>query len=341
MKRLRLLFALIFALTAWGQEPTVTLNGSNYTLQPHPRVFLNSAINSRVAYNGGLAPKATSSNPAWSALTTRAAHYYNSYGSPGSSHNFDTAYQDGTVAALYAQYWYSDNSQTTYLNAALYLLNNMQQYVSLVCNEGVKDCVNGGNGYWNGSYGPAYYMPNWIYAYELVRSQMTATQQQTFADKWLNDSAQWGGTGLGGSSSTSCTNPTLVGTTSVSISSTGAVTASAPYFGSGQTLQVGDWIYESNSDIGAVIASVTDSEHATIESDVSMSGYSGTLFTRRGGWQAGDCGWFWLQKHDWFSPYSIIQTTTGYASPDGHTEVTAASMAPAAQTIMFSRQPMV
>ncbi len=313
----RLLFVLFFALTAWGQEPTVTLNGSNYTLQPHPRVFLNAALNARVAYSGGLAPKAVAGNPAWVGVGTRAAAVYSSFGNPASTHDHDSSYTDGQAVALFAMYYYSDNSQTTFQAAALYLLNNMQQYVSLVCNTGVKDCVNGGNGYWNGSYGPAYYMQNWILAYELMRPSMTTLQQQTFADKWLNDISLWGG--VDGSPGTSCTNPTLVGTTSVSISSSGVVTASAPYFGSGQTLQVGDWIYAANSDNGAVIASVTDSTHAVIESDQwsSMSGYSGALFTRRGGWAAGDCGWLWLTKHDWYTPYSIIQTTTGYPSTGG------------------------
>jgi len=31
--------------------------------------------------------------------------------------------------------------------------------------------------------------------------------------------------------------------------------------------------------------------------------------------QAGDCGWLWLMKHDWYSPYSIINSSTAYPSP--------------------------
>jgi List-Bact-rpt repeat protein len=306
---LKWLIPILLAVPLLAQEPTITLNGTSYTMQPHPRVFFNAALNTRIAYSGGLAPKAVSSNPAWVATAAQTSGCA-VHPDPSTTHNYDSSYTSGNIVALYATRWYSDNTQTQCLTYAEYLINNMQQYVSLVCADSVssnQDCVHGGNGYWNGSYGPAYYMTPWIEAYELIRSQLTSTQQQAFAEKWLGDLAAWGG--IGGSPSTSCTNPTLVGTTSVSINSGGTVTASAPYFGAGQTLQVGDWIYESGAPSGAVIASVTSSTVATIESDVSLSGYSGTLYTRRGGWVAGDCGWLWLTKHDWYTPHSIIGTS--------------------------------
>jgi len=306
----------LFLLASSVSAQTVTFNGAQYTLQPHPRVFLNSALNTRVAYaNGSVAPKAVSTNPAWEAVAAQAADYYSS--APYNNLNYASTYQDGSVAALYAQYWYSDHSQTQYLMAALYLLNNIQQYVPFVCIESTFDCVNGGYGYWAGAYGPSFWMPNWIYAYELVRSQMTPAQQQTFADKFLNDLSLWGGTGLGGSSSQSCTNASVNNSgINVTINSSGVITASKALFGSGNQIQAGDWIFESNDDVGGVIASITNSTTATIESDQggSFSGYSGTLFSRRAAWQNGDCGWFWVLKHDWYSPYSIIQSTTAYPS---------------------------
>jgi hypothetical protein len=342
MKRLRLLFVLLFALIAWGltawsQEPTVTLNGSNYTLQPHPRAFLNSALNTRVAYSGSVAPKALSSNPTWVGLGARATALYAQYGDPSSTHNYDSTYQDGSIAAEYAMYYYSDNSQTTYQAAALYLLNNIQQYVPLICDEAIEGCLNSHTGYDVTSYGPAYWMENWILAYELMRPSMTTPQRQTFADKFLNDLSLWGG--VDGEPSTSCTNPSIVGSTSVTISSSGVVTASAPYFGSGQTLQVGDWIEEGG--LTATIASISSSTVAAIESDQkgSFSGYSGTLVTRSGQWTAGQCGWWWVAKHNWYSPYSIIGSTTAYPSPDGQYGGTAALTANRTRTSTSHCQP--
>jgi hypothetical protein len=325
MRRLVLTILLLaVVITASGQEPTVTLRGASYTLQPHPRAFFNSALNTRIAYSSGLAPKAVNTNPAWEALVSKAAALYSAY--PPTNPNYSAEYMDGSYAAIYAQVWYSDNSQTQYLTAAENLLNNIQSHVPIVCNELAMECVNGSNGYWLGSYGPPYYMVNWIYAYELIRSQLTTAQQQAFADKFLNDLSVWGG--IDGSPSTSCTNPTAAGSINVSISASGVVTASSPYFGSGYQVQVGDWIYPSTEDsgndglpAGSTVVSITDNEHATIESDqwANLSGYSGTLLTRRGAWNAGDCGWVWLAKHDWYAPWSIIGNASLYPSPnDGY-----------------------
>lgn len=314
-----LFLAMLFfltALTLTAQEPSITLNGTSYTMQPHPRVWLNSTLASRSAgVPGTPAPKAVGTNPTWVALGNKAADFYSTYGDPSVNHNHDTLYQDGTLVALYASYWYGDNSQTTYLNAAEYLLNNITQYVPMLCNEAVKDCVNGTNGFYAGSYGPNGWMPNWIFAYEMIRSQMTTTQRQTLADKIFNDQSAWGG--IGGSPSTTCTNRTNVGSTSVTVSSSGGViTASAPLFGSGHLIQVGDWVSESNDDVFNVIASITDSTHATLETDYNSqwNSYSGTLLSLSTPWQAGDCGWFWIIKHDWFTPIAIIGSAI-YPSP--------------------------
>ncbi len=313
----RNLIWLLLAVPVLAQEPTIVLNGTSYTMQPHPRVFFNAALFARSCSTSGLAAKAVSTNPAYVGLAARAASELATYGQPSSTHNYDSTYNDGSLAADYAAWFCADPSQTAAQTAALYLLNNVQQYVPLICNEAIANCINSHTGYDVTSYGPAYWMPNWILTYELMRPSMTTTQRETFTDKMLNDIVLWGGTGLGGGSSTPCTNPSIVGSTSVTISSSGVITASAPYFGSGQTLQVGDWVMQNG--LTATIASITDSEHATLESDQwsAFSGYSGTLLTRTGAWTNGQCGWFWVAKHNFYTVWYLINSTTAYPSPNG------------------------
>lgn len=312
---MRILAALLLlcSLTVAAQEPTITLNGTAYTMTAHPRVFFNPALDARIKYNAGPAPKAVNTNVAWNAMTSHAASFLSAF--PYNNLDNSHAYQDGSAAFLYAQIWYADNSQTSYLTAAVYLLNNVEKYVPFLCIETTKDCVNGGDGFYAGSYGPAYWEPNWTAAYELMRGQMTTLQQQTFANKFLNDLNTVLGGGIGGSPSTSCTNRSSITTATVTFSS-GNITASAPLFGSGQSIQVGDWIYANNTDTGGVIAAVTDSTHARIESDLASSfgSYSGTIFYLNSSFTAGDCGWHWVIKHDWYTTYSVIGSTTAYPS---------------------------
>lgn len=104
-----------------------------------------------------------------------------------------------------AAYWAGDNTQTQALTGALYYLNNFEQITPLLCIETLTDCLNEGGGYYITSYGVGYWLPQFIMAYEMVRSQMTTLQQQTFTAKILNDLAVWGG--VNGSPSTNCTNP--------------------------------------------------------------------------------------------------------------------------------------
>ncbi len=215
----KVLFALLLGCVAGRAQTSVTLNGTAYTFAPHPRTLIDGpggSIDSRIKDPDGAgplkAPKAVASNPAWVALGTAVASHISNYQS--NAQHF--AYRDGSVPMQFATYWYADNSQTAAHDAALYMLNHIEYYLPLVCVESTVDCTNGGTGYGVTSYGIAYWTPNWIMAYELMRGEMTAAQRQAFASKMLNDLSTWGG--VDGAAGTSCTNPTVDSGATVTIS---------------------------------------------------------------------------------------------------------------------------
>ncbi len=309
-----ILLVFVLASAAFGQA-TVSLNGQGYTLQPHPRVFFNSSIQSRIQDPDGtgprVAPKVSSANPPW--IGTQWIVNSNGLSTQYDDVNYQNAYRGGVEAAAAAIQWYSDNTQTAAGAIALSMLNNIEQYVPFLCDEAQSECVlNGGTGYGITSYGAAYWLPNWIFAYELIRGQMTTAQQQAFADKILNDRAEWGG--VDGAPSTNCTNPTGVSTVNVTVSS-GIITASSALFGAGNPIQAGYWIsMDSDGAAGynyGKIASVTDSTHAAVSAGdaANFNAYNGVLAYRRNTWVAGDCGFLWHIKHDEWTAAAISDST--------------------------------
>lgn len=308
-------------------QTTVTLNGTSYTLYNHPRTFLDgpggtldTLVNSAYG-SGGVATNAVSSNPAWEGLLNKASNWFSNYNYTDPNQQVSN-YGSGGQAALAAMICYSYPSTTvtvpvvgsqTYCTIALYMLNNIELYVPLLCNNTVDGCGDQNDiGYGYGdSYGAVFYNEEWILAYELMYSQMNSGQRTTFADKWLNDISAFGG--IDGSPSTSCTDPTVLNN-SVSVTVTNnAIVASAPLFGSGQAIQTGYLVLPTSNlstDYYAVpIVSVTDSEHASVISTAGWSSYTGDLIYRRGNFTAGDCGIAWLEKHARYSPSSISGTS--------------------------------
>src|ERR1019366_4893135 len=207
---MRPLFILLLLCAAGFAQSTVTLNGTTYTLKGHPRTridgpggVIDTAIKDPDGTGPMTAPKANSGNPAWVALGNSVTAPLTNYQTNANRWN----YRSGVQVLQFASYWYGDNSHTSARTAALYMLNNIEQYIPLVCVETVTSCVNNGNGYGLTSYGISSWMPNWILAYELMRGQMTTLQRTAFADKILNDLPAWGG--IGGAAGTNCANPTV------------------------------------------------------------------------------------------------------------------------------------
>lgn len=330
-KLLWLLLLTISVVPVSAQEPFVTLGGVSYQFRPHPRLDFNATNYARSCSASGPAPKAVITNVPYNGMIAQANYILATY--PYTNLNNANEFQDGQVAALMADAWCSNETGTnaaSYLAFAQYLLLHMNQFVGFPCNESINSCVNTSYGDDHTAYGMTYWIRRWMHAYEQIRPTFTTTQQQTFADMGLNDisvpaGTAWcpvgsptncGGTGLGGSPNTSCTNPTIVTTLTITFSG-GNMTASAPFFGSGQIAQQGDmiWVPTTGSAVG-LIASVTDSTHAAIESDkaAAFGSYSGTVIYYPQTWTNGNCGWLWAAKHYRYHPYSVIQSKTAYPS---------------------------
>jgi hypothetical protein len=286
--------SLAIASISFAQS-VVTLQGTTYTLKDFPRMLWDGpggSITVRVKDPDGAgpltAPKATADNPAWVALGNTVAAAIGSYQSDRSQK------RAGDQALAFAQYWYSDNYRTAARDAALYMLHHIESYVPFVCLETQDQCGINNGGYSILSYGPAYWLPNWMAAYNLMRSEMTPQERRDFAGKILNDRSNWGGTNASGS--TSCSNPTAATGANVNSVSGTTVTVNAPIFGT--TVNVGDWLYTiaSNGQLTRV-ASILDSTHATTESSFSTA--NGPLYSRPAVFQpATDCGFVWFVKHD-------------------------------------------
>lgn len=319
MRKLLMLAALMILDINIYAQTTVTLNGSTYTLKAPPIVYFDGAggvIDIGIKYNGGLAPKAFSGNPPWVGLTT-STNFLNTNFPYTNLNNIDL-YESGTSVAAFAAQCYSDNTNTASCNAALAMLNNIQSYYPFFCDENQNDCIAGGSaGLYVGSYGIIYWAKEWMFAYQLMQSQMTSGQMQLFTDKILNDKASAGG--ISGSSSTSCTNPTTNSGVNITVAS-GIMTAASPLFGAGNPIQLGYWV-AMDTGLGyeiSQVVSVTDSTHASVASRIASiwNGYSGTISYRRNTWVTGDCGMMWLGKHGRFSPrvLSYLSGVSNYPS---------------------------
>jgi len=327
---MRYIAIFCLAAAAGSAQSTITLNGASYILKDHPRVFfdgpagtLTGSVKDPDGAGSLVAPKAVSSNAPWQSLLNRSAFWNSTY--PYNNPNNVTDYSGGQQAAEFAMRWYSDNSQTAYHDAALYMLTHIEQFYPMFCDEGQVDCIAaGGTGYYVGSYGLIYWNQQWIFAYELMRGEMTAQQRQDFVSKWANDLASFGG--VTGSPGVGCTNPSANAPGTVS-SSNGNLTSTAPIFGAGNPIQVGYWVAQNSSGGSATVAqivSITDSTHAAVGSRIagSWGTWTGTLGYRRNSWQDGDCGMMWLGKHGRFAPRSVtyVSGTTAYP-PSGGTQM--------------------
>lgn len=292
-----LLIIALFASVAHAQT-TVTLNGTTYTTKSPPIAWFDGAGG---VIQSGLAGKANSGNPAWTALNYSSTLLNGTY--PYTSIDNQLLYNDGFGASVNAALCLT-NSTTFAANCAIAKdqILNVQEYFPFLCNELEGDCIiNGGEGYYVGSYGIIYYVPEWVTAFQalIAAGQLSSGDEALFADKILNDRSTAGG--ISGSPSTSCTNPTTVTGFNVSLASSGVITSTSPVFGAGQPIQVGYWLDVQNG-VTAKVASIADSTHATIDSRSAGGTYTGPLAYRRNTWSAGDCGILWLVKHGRYAP---------------------------------------
>src|SRR5579883_353631 len=163
-----------------------------YTLNPHPRVFLDGANGSLTASlkNTGTSGKANSNNYTFQQLQniyTNFAPNYTQYGiDAASGSSSGTGMQQYAASALY---WFaSGNSQA--LTVAKYGIDNIEQIfvnpLGFYCDETQNQCGRDHSAVMDW---PSEDIATVAQAYSLIRSQLTASEISNFADKMLNDNA--------------------------------------------------------------------------------------------------------------------------------------------------------
>jgi hypothetical protein len=273
-----------------------------HVLKPHPRLMLDGPggpLTAAMDGSAGRSSRARSSSPAYQALESL------NNGRAGTADTNPllrkTSYEWGPYAFLEALGWFMEPSKKAWLSTAKYMINNIE-----------KKLANGTTAtqFWPGPFSASAFgrgsdldwashmsVP-YMYAYSIVRDQLTPTERQTFADKILNNSTDSG---------ESCTPPIewQPGTISMTAGST-TVTGTGTDFTqmAGRTV----WIYLPPSSKAynlpttwATMPAVVSATQMTL-AKAATADVSGALFAVARPWQAGDCGWRWYARQHVYSP---------------------------------------
>lgn len=316
MRRLALWLVLLPALAG---ATDVTIGGNTYTLQSHPRVYLDGSagtITARIKDPDGagasVAPQATDANPAFVALK-------NDIRACAASPTFCSAADERAIVAWEgALDWYMDNSQTDSRDMAIHWLNNVETWVAssdeFACDVNGDYC---GRGSW--SDWPGQTMMYLAGAYTLVQSEMSAGERTAFYQKMFNDDTAGYEDG--------CTNQLQRHSGGVATFTSGGTAVT----GSGFTgLSNGDRVYiransPQNSTGGfATISTVNDDTSITLTSTPTYSTggnaasvTSGRIY-KRNAWSSTTCGLTWMIQHHLYAPAdSINRVTLSYTASFG------------------------
>ena len=202
LNRFRLTAMLTMALPLCAQT-TVTLKGGTYALQDHPRVWFDGPTGPLTT---SLARKAVVGNLPWDAMSTAVAGWVTAASGTQISTNATGKFpkyalttnrgqfEDGTPALQAALVCYAGTgaAQSDACAMADWLLNHIESYIAIgACDEALGYC---GVSQEMADVGSKW-MSSWVNAYTLIRSRLSTAQRQYFADKILNDIAEWGGIG--------------------------------------------------------------------------------------------------------------------------------------------------
>lgn len=305
-------------------QATVTLNGTNYSLRPHPRVWLDGPSGALTAAMSDTSNRAQSNNPAYAGLvaavnTFKTGNYcstgpntYNGNACPGIGAAASANGYTLTNAINAAFLWFAQGANPSdpngYLAIAKYGLDHAEDFASgsFACDESAQYCNRTGYDLFN----EFLYEHLWT-AYSMVRSQMSPAEISTFAAKILNDND----TSHNGLNATSCTKQTLTtGAGTISVSGN-VVTGVGTSFKS--TLAVGSVIFSPNGanaqPIGTVYSVTSDTQ--VILTTSAIAGASGATWRYAGAWTPGNCGLVWLLKHHNSCP-AIVPGQESHASAD-------------------------
>ena len=228
---------------------------TNKTLNPHPRLHMLAALDSRVNGAEG-APAIVSENSiAYQALVRRYTTSYPALGTvfdadcdgitPARCPKAEAAMVQGALAngdglMNVALLWYANQStHPEYLTTVKYWLNHIERAVQSVGTAGPMNYAVPYEHLW--AKGP---QTDWVsltmhgaaVAYSIVRSQMTTAERTAFANKMLN----------GVETNTTCVwnSPVATGLTATWAANRSSMTASGDLTG---LLNPGDWVFAANS----------------------------------------------------------------------------------------------
>jgi hypothetical protein len=273
-----------------------------HILKPHPRLMLDGPggqLTAAMDGGAGKSSRASTSSPAYQALESL------NNGRAGTAETNPVLknpyYEWGPYAFLEAMGWFMDRSKTTWLEAAKYMLNNVE-----------KRLANGTTAvqFWPGPFSASalgrgsdvdwasHMSVPYMYAYSIIREQLTPGERQTFADKILNNSTDFG---------EGCTPPLEWQPGTISIA-TGSTTVTG--IGTDFTRMAGRtvWAYLPPSskaynlpmtwDVLPTIVNATQLSLAK----AATADVSGARFAVARPWQTGDCGWRWYVREHPYSP---------------------------------------
>ena len=302
---------------------TVTLNGVNYTLVAHPRVWLDGPNGPLTASLQNTAGKANSNNPAFAGLAARVNGFlssnicstgpnkYSGYLCPGANAQANIYNMSQAVNA--AILWYSQGADPAdrngYLAAAKYGYNHFEDFASgsFACDESQNYC---GSRFVD-VFADLVYDYVWT-GFSLIRSQMTAAEIGAFAGKILNDNgSEHNGINPVGSG---CTKQPITAGTGAITTVGNVVTGSGTRFTS--ALKVGSVIFQATADGGSVIGtvySINSDTQAILTTAANYPAPSGA-WRYAAPWASGNCGAVWFMKHHQSTPPLIPGQQGNYAT---------------------------
>lgn len=334
-------WAVIALLVPAGASAgTVTINGNSYTYVDHPRIYLDGSagtLTSAVKDPDGagplVAPKATDSEPAFVALKAKIRSCVSS--SPPTC-NLSVSGQ--YVVALAALDWYMDNSQANSLAAAKYWVNNAEttgvytntanSYLGYGCDYavGTTDCGKGSYTDWASES-----LPQFAFAYSLIRSELSAGEKTAFAQKMLNDSTF---------DETGCTNQLeAIGTGTYTSGSTTLTGSGLSGLSAGQSVYIRPYGWSKVASVESD-SSITLQSPFKVWSGTNLGSLTNAVVMRVNAWSSTTCGLTWMLKRARYSPSSVGggKGTTGFSPayvPAGTHVTPAATTFPVVSTSEF------
>jgi hypothetical protein len=319
--------ALALATASLFAQTTVTLNGVNYALQSHPRVMLDGAKGTLTTALQNTSGRANRRNPAYVGLQSQVNAYiaggyrdpmtdYFNWDDAGAYNNFPGANTLNAALLWYAQ-GANPNDPKGYLAAAKYGIDHALRLVgnSTACNISYTYC---GPTVDNGRVNDTDYgRQSLVYiaqAYSIIRSQLTSTERQNFANMMLNDNVA----AHNGIDTVACTpQPVTTGTGTLSASRRSATVTITG--GTTDQLAVGTVLFNGNNSTisansylnapAAVVTGITSSTTFTVRPAIGASGYP---LEYSPAWTTGNCGLIWLMKHHNAAPPLNPATSSTY-----------------------------